>query len=63
MIGYTYLLRSDGVTVNTNPMLQGIVYDGDVTGYDLTVLLSRTNVTVNWDTFEKLDLRLVLLKY
>lgn len=51
MIGYTYTLRSDGVTINTNPMLPGSVYDGDVTGYDLTVLPSRTNVTVNWDSF------------
>jgi len=51
MIGYTYTLRSDGVTVSANPMLPGTVYDGDVTGQDLTVLDSRTNVTANWNGF------------
>jgi hypothetical protein len=51
MMNYVYTLRSDGVTIDSNPMLPGIVYDGDLTGYDLKVLPSRTNVSANWDGF------------
>ncbi|XP_053400990.1 uncharacterized protein LOC123541000 [Mercenaria mercenaria] len=54
MLGFVYTLRSDGVTINSNPMLPGMVYDGDVTGYDLKVLSSRTMVSANWDGFGKL---------
>jgi hypothetical protein len=35
-------------------MLPGFVYDGDITGYDLKVLSSRTNVSVNWEGFGEL---------
>lgn len=54
MIGYTYTLRSDGVTINVNSMLPGQVFDGDVTGQDLTVLASRTTVSANWQGFGEL---------
>jgi hypothetical protein len=54
MLGYVYTLRSDGVTINSNPMLPGMVYDGDVTGYDLKVLSSRTMVSANWEGFGEL---------
>ena len=51
MVGYVYTLRSNGVTIESNPLLPGIVLDGDLTGYDLKVLPSTTNVTANWDSF------------
>ncbi|XP_053401006.1 uncharacterized protein LOC123523226 isoform X2 [Mercenaria mercenaria] len=54
MLGFVYTLRSDGVTINSNPMLPGMVYDGDVTGYDLKVLSSRTIVSANWEGFGEL---------
>lgn len=54
MLGFIYTLRSDGVTIKSNPMLPGMVYDGDVTGYDLKVLSSRTLVSANWEGFGEL---------
>lgn len=50
-IGYSYILRSNGVTVSSNLLIPGEVYDGLVTGYDLTVIPSRTIISVNWDNF------------
>lgn len=50
-IGYTYILRSNGVTVEKNPLLPGKVYDGLITGFDLNFLPSRTIVYANWDGF------------
>ncbi|XP_060596420.1 uncharacterized protein LOC132750448 [Ruditapes philippinarum] len=54
VLGYVYTLRSDGVTINSNPMLPGFVYDGDITGHDLKVLSSRTMVSANWEGFGEL---------
>lgn len=50
-IGYTYVLRSDGLTIKQNALLPGRVFDGSMTGYDLNVILSRTIVHGNWDSF------------
>lgn len=50
-IGYTYTLRSDGVTVSAFALIPGFVYDGDVEGFDLIVLPSPYTVTANWDKF------------
>ncbi|XP_076085497.1 uncharacterized protein LOC143056293 [Mytilus galloprovincialis] len=50
-IGYSYFLRSDGVTIQQNALLPGRVFDGDMTGYDLNVLSSQSIVFANWDGF------------
>ena len=50
-LNYTYILRSNGVTVEKNPLLPGKVFDGDVSGYDLNFLPSKTVVYANWDGF------------
>ncbi|XP_052806226.1 uncharacterized protein LOC128235445 [Mya arenaria] len=52
-IGYSYTLRSNGVTVSSDVLIPGEVYDGAIQGYDLTVQRSRTNVSANWDAFGK----------
>jgi len=52
-LGYSYILRSNGVTISSNLLIPGEVYDGLVTGYDLTVVPSRTIVSTNWDNFGK----------
>ena len=48
---YIYTLRSDGVTITAFALIPGYVYDGDVDGFDLTVLPSTSMVTGNWDKF------------
>ncbi|XP_076116641.1 uncharacterized protein LOC143084119 [Mytilus galloprovincialis] len=50
-LNYTYIIRSDGVTIEQDPLLPGKVFDGDITGYDLNFLPSKTMVTANWDGF------------
>ncbi|CAG2210833.1 unnamed protein product [Mytilus edulis] len=50
-LNYTYILRSDGVTIEKNPLLPGKVFDGDVTGYDINYLPSNKIVYANWDGF------------
>lgn len=50
-IGYSYILRSNGVTISSNLLIPGEVYDGSVEGYDLTVIPSRTVVSANWGKF------------
>ncbi|XP_052806219.1 uncharacterized protein LOC128235437 [Mya arenaria] len=52
-IGYSYTLRSNGVTVSSDVLIPGEVYDGLIQGYDLSVQQSRTNVSANWDAFGK----------
>ncbi|XP_052806221.1 uncharacterized protein LOC128235438 [Mya arenaria] len=52
-IGFSYTLRSNGVTVSSDVLIPGEVYDGAIQGYDLTVQQSRTNVSANWDAFGK----------
>ena len=50
-IGYQYTLRSTGVTIEDTPLLPGKVYDGDIAGYDLNYLPSKTRVYANWNGF------------
>lgn len=50
-LGYSYILRSDGVTIQQNALLPGRVFDGDMAGYDLNVLTSQSIVRGNWDGF------------
>lgn len=50
-LGYSYILRSDGVTIQQNALLPGRVLDGDMAGYDLNVLPSQSIVYGSWDGF------------
>ncbi|CAC5409205.1 unnamed protein product [Mytilus coruscus] len=50
-LNYTYMIRSNGVTVKQEPLIPGKVFDGDLLGYDLNFLNSKAMVTVNWDGF------------
>ncbi|VDI54125.1 Hypothetical predicted protein [Mytilus galloprovincialis] len=50
-LNYTYMIRSNGVTVKQEPLIPGKVFDGDLIGYDLNFLNSKAMVTVNWDGF------------
>ncbi|XP_070573950.1 uncharacterized protein [Ptychodera flava] len=50
-LGFTYSLRSDGITIQKEPLLPGHVRDGDVIGYDLNYQASITSLSANWDAF------------
>ncbi|XP_071123199.1 uncharacterized protein [Mytilus edulis] len=50
-LNYTYIIRSNGVTIQQDPLIPGKVFDGDITGYDLNFQPSRTKVSANWDGF------------
>ena len=50
-LGYQYVLRSDGVTIHSYPLAPGSVYDGDILGYDLPIIDSKSTVTCNWENF------------
>ena len=51
MLGFTYSVRSDGVTIQLEPLIPGQVYDGLVTGVDLSFQPSTTTLSANWDGF------------
>ena len=52
-LGYTYSTRSDGITVQVEPLLPGVVRDGHITGFDLNYQPSVTTLSGNWDWFGK----------
>lgn len=45
------MLRSDGVTIHDQPLVPGSVYDGDILGFDLSVINSASSITCNWKGF------------
>ena len=50
-IDFTYVKRSDGVTIHDQSLAPGNVYDGDILGYDLPIMDSTSTVTCNWNGF------------
>lgn len=50
-LGYTYIIRSNGVTIEIDPLLPGEVFDGDIEGWDLQFQQSKTKVSANWRGF------------
>ncbi|KAK3612537.1 hypothetical protein CHS0354_024514 [Potamilus streckersoni] len=50
-LGYQYTIRSDGVTIHEHPLVPGQVYDGDVFGYDLNIMKTKSKATANWEGF------------
>ena len=53
--GYIYTIRSNGVTLSSSSLLPGSVYDGEIPGYDLSILKSTSMATANWDGFGQLS--------
>ncbi|KAI8485273.1 hypothetical protein Bbelb_370200 [Branchiostoma belcheri] len=52
-LGYSYSVRSDGVTVKLDPLVPGVVWDGLIIGFDLSYQQSVTTLSANWDSFGK----------
>ena len=50
-LGFTFTLRSDGVTVQQEPLLPGLVNDGHIIGFDLNYQAPVDRMSVNWDYF------------
>ncbi|VDI67222.1 Hypothetical predicted protein [Mytilus galloprovincialis] len=50
-LNYTYIIRSNGVTVEEDPLLPGKVFDGYITGFDLNILPSKRKISANWEGF------------
>ena len=50
-LGNTIIRRSDGVTIKRDPLIPGRVYDGMLTGQDLTYQVDTTSLSANWDGF------------
>ncbi|CAH1258771.1 JAG1 [Branchiostoma lanceolatum] len=50
-LGYSYFVRSDGITITKEPLLPGHVRDGDIFGVDLNGQPSVTTISANWDQF------------
>ena len=51
MLDYPVTVRSSGVTIDLEPLLPGVVKDGDVIGIDLKYQVSITSLAANWDGF------------
>ncbi|XP_066298079.1 uncharacterized protein [Branchiostoma lanceolatum] len=52
-LGYSYSVRSDGVTVKLEPLVPGVVRDGPIIGFDLSHQQSVSSLSANWDSFGK----------
>ncbi|XP_046574117.1 uncharacterized protein LOC124282192 [Haliotis rubra] len=50
-LNYTYTIRSNGITIEDDPLVPGQVNDGDVVGFDLQFLRTKSKVSANWDKF------------
>lgn len=50
-LGYVTMLHSNGVTVKLEPLLPGIVRDGEIPGIDLQYQTSKETLSANWDSF------------
>ncbi|ESO82597.1 hypothetical protein LOTGIDRAFT_236952 [Lottia gigantea] len=49
--GYSYILRSNGVTIEQEPLIPGQVNDGDVVGFDLNKIYTQNKASANWGGF------------
>ena len=50
-LGYVRSMRSDGVIVQVDPLIPGLVYDGPIPGYDFDSQASLTSIMANWNSF------------
>ena len=65
-IGYVRSMRSDGVVVQVDPLIPGVVFDGPIPGYDFDSQASLTSIMANWNSFGGADpkrLSEMVLKY
>ncbi|CAH1250560.1 FAT1 [Branchiostoma lanceolatum] len=51
VLGNTWTVRSDGITVQREPLVPGVTRDGKIIGYDLSYQASVTELCANWDNF------------
>lgn len=51
MLKYTFTVRSNGVTIQLDPLLPGNVFDGYLAGIDLNFQTSKSKITGNWNGF------------
>uniref|UniRef100_A0ABM0M0H6 Uncharacterized protein LOC100366953 n=1 Tax=Saccoglossus kowalevskii TaxID=10224 RepID=A0ABM0M0H6_SACKO len=51
LLGYTQSIRSNGISIQKDPLLPGQVKDGDVIGFDINYQPSVTLLSSNWDGF------------
>ncbi|KAI6655616.1 hypothetical protein LOD99_2114 [Oopsacas minuta] len=54
-IGYVRSSRSNGITIQVDPLIPGVVYDGPVPGYDFDSQASLTSIIANWNSFGGTD--------
>ncbi|KAI6660256.1 hypothetical protein LOD99_10426 [Oopsacas minuta] len=50
-LGYIRSARSNGITVQVEPLIPGIVYDGPYPGVDFNHQASLTTIIANWNSF------------
>lgn len=50
-LGYIRSARSDGITVQVEPLIPGVVYDGPFPGVDFNHQASLTTLLANWNLF------------
>ena len=50
-LGYVRSARSDGITVQVEPLIPGVVYDGPFPGVDFNHQASLTTLMANWNSF------------
>ncbi|XP_070573548.1 uncharacterized protein [Ptychodera flava] len=51
LLGYSHSLRSDGITIELDPLEPRDVRDGAVYGFDLNFQSAITSLSANWDVF------------
>ncbi|XP_070573717.1 uncharacterized protein [Ptychodera flava] len=50
-LGFSQILRSNGVTIQLEPLQPGNIRDGPIDGFDLNFQESITSLSANWDSF------------
>ncbi|XP_070573761.1 uncharacterized protein [Ptychodera flava] len=50
-LGFSEILRSNGITVQLEPLQPGNIRDGPIDGFDLNFQESITSLSANWDSF------------
>ena len=56
-LGYVRSARSDGITVQVEPLIPGVVYDGPFPGVDFNHQASLTTLMANWNSFGGVNTR------
>ena len=51
ILGLTFIVRSDGIRVDLDPLVPGFVYDGYLIGFDLNYQMPTDKIWANWEGF------------